>query len=516
MAPPVACTAPVGDWAIDDKTALLFSPEAPIAGKTARDDATAIWTFVPDGFDYAKFEALFYFHGHNNYVKVGYCDHKEGLTPDWVQTARRVDVGPKASGPKYGLNKLPTTPHAPLVIVPEVGRFNASNLDPAYKDVLDTPAHYSDWKKTHREYHQALDKYNEAVKKKVTPLPPKPPPPAEPVPPEVPTFWGTETGGRMETEKDRLKKIVDDCCNRLRRLPKRVTATSTYLETTPDKLIDSTKLKRLYLSGHSGGGVPLAAACTNDLARQKGADDTPTDLWVFDATYGGGLPEYTSFCKELTDAKKMGNGPKLSRFVAVVIKNSDTDLDDAKHANRMTAIVKKMKADGLAVKEVEFKGDSDIPMIKSAVMCNPITVIRNVAGQSKVQHDEIPGKFIPILLETAGQKGSDCGGQPATGFLLKVVDPDQQPLRGAKVKVLQDDKLILASQLGADGKVWVEGHNLSQPCDVEVEGRGGLGKEGHVDLNEPDDGTLPGYDPGKAEDGDGSCGGSYTPPTIVT
>jgi hypothetical protein len=522
MAPSVACTAPVDDWAIDDKTALLFSPEAPIASASPatstskRDDRTAIWTFIPDAFDYAKPEALFYFHGHNNYVKVGYCDHKEGLTPDWVLGTRKFEVDAKASGPKYGLNSLPTTPHAPLVIVPEVGRNNPDNSNttkyPNINNVLDTADHYKEWRKQKKEWDDANAAYNKAVKDKVTPLPAKPPPPPQPVPASMPTAV-TETAGRMGTDVEQIKKMIDDCCTRLRRLSKRVTTSATYLETKPDKLVDSTKLKRLYLTGHSGGGVPLTSACTNKLARLTGKDDMPTDLWVFDGTYGTGKDEYTSFCKDLSDKGKLGNGPLLSRFVAVVIKNSSTDVDVPKEGqlNRMTTIVKKMRDSGLTVKEVEFKADSDIPMIKSTVMCNPITIIRNTA----VEHDHIPTKFIPILLVTAGQLGPDCKGTPATGFMLKVVDPNDKALAGNKVKVLQDDKMILASNLGSDGTVWVSGHDLGRPVDVNVEGFGGLGKEGHLDLDEPDDGTLPGYEPGTAADGDGSCGGSYSPPVIV-
>ena len=517
MAPPVACSPPVGDWAIDDKTALLFSSEAPIAStKTGRDDATAVWSFVPTAFDYAKPEALFYFHGHNNYVKVGYCDHKDGLVPDWVMPTRRFEMAAKASGPKYKLDSLPTSPHAPLVLVPEVGRDNPENHDPKYASVLDTDAHYADWRKTHREFHAALDAfkkaqktYDDAVKKGVTPLPPKPPPPAKPPPPPEPVpadvpFAVNEIGGRMATDKDQVKKMVDDCCNRLRRLPKRVTTTSTYLETTPDKMVDSSKLKRLYLSAHSGGGVPLSAACTNKLARLTSADDMPTDLWVMDATYGSGLAEYSSFCKELNDAGKMGNGPKLSRFVGIVIKGTSTDTN-------MTAIIAKMRGDGLTVTEFEFKGDSDIPKLKSILMCNPITVIR----ETSVPHDDIPTKFIPIFLETAGQKGPDCGGKAPQGFLLKVVDTNNQALASANVTVKQQGNQILASKLDANGTCFVQGHDLGQPCDVVVEGYGSLGREGHIEPDDPDDGTLPEYDPGTASDEGGSCGGDYTPPVVI-
>src|SRR5947207_5307046 len=307
---PNACAAPTAtDWAIDDKVALLFSPEAPIAGSNSRDDKTAIWACVPDAFDYAKPEVLFYFHGHNNYVKVGYCDHKEGIAPNWVKSTRRWELEPKASGPKYGLDKLPGTPHAPLVLVPEVGRDN-DNDNPKYAKALDTDEHYKDWRKTKKEWDAAVAAHNKAVKEKSPSPPPMPPPPPKPDPESIPAFAVVETAGRM-TDTDQIKKMIDDCFNRLRLLPKRVTTTSTYLETKPDKKVDASKLKRLYLTGHSGGGVPLSAACQAKLARLTGKDDMPTDLWAFDSTYGTGWDEYPSFCKELTDKGKMGNGPTL-------------------------------------------------------------------------------------------------------------------------------------------------------------------------------------------------------------
>ncbi len=402
MAPP-ACSVPTtGDWAIDDHAALLFSTEAPLAASGARDDHASIWSFIPDAFDYAKPEILFYFHGHNNYVKVGYCNHKDGVRPDWILPVRRGDLSDgRASGPKYQFDKLPTTPHAPLVLVPEVGRNNPNNTNttkyPGIDKVLDTPAHYADWHATSKAFHDAKKAHDDAVKKKDPSPPPAPPPPPAPVPSDLPPAV-TETAGRMDSDMDQIKKMIDDCCNRLRRLPKRVTTTGTYLDVTPQKLVDSSKLKRLYLTGHSGGGVPLTSACKNNLARLTGATDMPTDLWVFDATYGTGVAEYTSFCKDLTDKGKLGNGAALSRFVGIVIKGTQTDTD----SNGMTDVVKNMKSVGLTVKEIEFSGDSDIPMVKSTVMCNPITVIRITGGS--VQHDNIPIKFPPILLENRGPK----------------------------------------------------------------------------------------------------------------
>src|SRR5579884_3589079 len=510
MAPPV-CSAPTTtDWAIDDNTAILFSTEAPIAGSGPRDDTRCIWSFIPDQFDYVKPEVLFYFHGHNNYVKVGYCNHKEGEVPNWVLPVRRGDAASKASGPKYGLNKLPTTQHAPLVLVPEVGRNNPNNTNkakyPGIDKVLASPADYAAWHAAYRAFHAAKNAHDEAVKKKDPSPPPAPPP--EPVPPELPPAI-TETAGRMDSDMDQIKKMIDDCCNRLRVLPKRVTATSTYLDVTPQKFVDSSKLRRLYLTGHSGGGVPLTAACKNNLARLTGANDMPTDLWTFDATYGTGVNEYTSFCKDLNDKGKLGNGPLLSRFIGIVIKGTQTDTDP----NGMTDVVKNMKSVGLTVKEIEFSGDTDIPMLKSTVMCNPITIVR--ITKHSVEHDNIPTKFTPILLETAGRKGPDCGGSGPTGFLLKVIDTKDKPLAGAPVTVKRQDTQVLASKRDGNGTVFVQGHDLSQPCDVFVDNFGGLGREGHIDPNDPDDGTLPEYDPGSAPDGDGSCGGDYSPPEVL-
>jgi hypothetical protein len=510
MSGKIACVAPVGDWAIDANTALLFSPEAPLVGSAPRDDQRTVWAFVPASLDYAKFETLFYFHGHNNYVKVGYCDHKTGLKPDWLRAVRRVDLGPTAAGPKYELDKLPTDFHSPLVLVPEVGTDNPASSDPKYAAVFASEGSYETWRKQRAKYLKEKEEYDKAKKNKVTPLPPEPVPPT---PSDVP-FAVVESRGKLaDPDGQRIQKIINDCCDRLRKLPKRdSSAATTYLEVAPDKKVDASKLKRLYLSGHSGGGVPLSAACTNTIARLKGPDDTPTDLWVLDATYGSGLNEYSSFCKELFDAKKLGNGSGLSRFVGVVIKNSPTDVSSKDNPPpRMTDIVAKMKSEGLPVKEVEFKKDSDLPELEKALMCNPIVIIR----QTAVEHDRIPTKFIPILLRTAGRKGTDCGGTAPLGFKLEVIDTNEKPLAGAKVKVLQEGKLILASKLSDEGTAWVEGHSFGQPCDVNVEGFGGLGLVGHLDPDAPDDGKLPEYDPGKAQKDTPGCGGDYSPPVIT-
>jgi hypothetical protein len=156
--------------------------------------------------------------------------------------------------------------------------------------------------------------------------------------------------------------------------------------------------------------------------------------------------------------------------------------------------------------EIEFSGEADIQMVQETVTCFPITIIRikrvMKPGKDKkpeldgvVIHEDIPKKFVPILLETAGRKGSSCGGSSITGFLLKVRDTNDQPLAGAKVTVKQQDNQILASTLDSDGTVFVQGHNAGEPLDVDVEGFGLLGREGHVDPDDPDDGTLPEYNP---------------------
>jgi hypothetical protein len=58
------------DEAIDRQAALLYSPEAPLAGtRGAHCDHRAVWAFVPAPAA-ARPSVLVYFHGMNNFVTV--------------------------------------------------------------------------------------------------------------------------------------------------------------------------------------------------------------------------------------------------------------------------------------------------------------------------------------------------------------------------------------------------------------------------------------------------------------
>ncbi len=101
------------------------------------------------------------------------------------------------------------------------------------------------------------------------------------------------------------------------------------------------------------------------------------------------------------------------------------------------------------------------------------------------------------------------------GFELLVVDSEEKPISGVKVRVTQTGKEILATTLDENGRIWVTGHKIGTPCEVYVEGRGCFVIYGGVHEREsPDDGDLPDYDPGEEEDDDseGGCGADYPIP----
>lgn len=391
--PPPPGTLPAGvtpiDEAINANVALIYSPEAPLASDkdpNKKEDKRAVWARVPDTFDPDKPTLLIYFHGFNGYVTVSVARptgvHRSPPV-GWINGFRNdgrignVD-GTLASGPKYRLDQT-FTKHSPLVLVPEVGVADG-NAQATVDPII------AQW-----ETFARLQKELQAAKKAgVVPLPPEPTKPATDVPP-----WAEDGVGQLSSQ-DGLGNLIDNCIRRLQALPK-PSRSPNYLD--PAKALDQTKLKRLFLTGHSGGGGPLAAAAASKLAL---AGTIGIDLWSFDSTYGTGKTEYPAFCKAL-DAK-LGNGPGQSRFVGIAIKGTATD-SKAGAQNRLTDIVKDINALGLKagrVTEVDYnhnRAATELPALEATLSSKPLVVIRIVAGS--VVHDSIPTVFFPILVRTA-------------------------------------------------------------------------------------------------------------------
>lgn len=387
-----AAATPI-DEAITENVALLFSPSAPLASADPekKEDKRAVWACVPDSFSYEKPTVLIYFHGFNNYVTVS-VKQPSGVhrSPPfgWINAFRndnrRGNVGgTSASGPKYGLDK-PFQKHSPLVLVPEVGV--ADSTSEATVDATRATFDSFDW----TAFKAAKAAFDKAKKDHVVPLPPEPH-----APPDVPP-WAEDGTGKMGTTSG-LGDLIDNCIIRLKALPK-PSRSSNYLD--PAKALDQTKLKRIFLSGHSGGGLPLSDTAKSDLAL-GGA--VPIDLWSLDSTYGTGTTAYPNFCKTLDGLGKLGNGASLSRFVGIVIKNTGTDTNP-KSNNRMTDIIKDINKLGLKagkVTEIDYNHShaaTELPPLETALSTKPMVVIRITGG---VVHDEIPKVFIPILVRTA-------------------------------------------------------------------------------------------------------------------
>lgn len=113
----------------------------------------------------------------------------------------------------------------------------------------------------------------------------------------------------------------------------------------------------------------------------------------------------------------------------------------------------------------------------------------------------------------SGASAAAAGEAPAAGaaasregFDLTVVDAADRPLAGARVRVSQNGRELVVGTLDASGKMRVEGHDPSTPCDVEVlEHAGGCVavEGGHEDGAL--DGVLPEYHPGEAGSREEGC-----------
>lgn len=185
-----------------------------------------------------------------------------------------------------------------------------------------------------------------------------------------------------------LGDLVDDCAARLTVLSPTgpVAAGGGYLAAP----LQSSGLKRFFLTGHSGGGVPLFVACASTVATT-----TPTSLWALDATYGNPALAIRGFCEAWDNQSHLGNGPDDASVVIVFNPDSKT----WKGANGIRDELRRPRnhaAKPFPVTEVTFKGGSGLPAVETALRTSPIVFI-----ETDVIHDNIPQTFTPILLRNA-------------------------------------------------------------------------------------------------------------------
>lgn len=406
-AAPLVCP---GDIAMADcKSAMVFSDKTPCfvtaVSPNIHCDFKAVWAFVPPP-PAGQLSVLLYFHGHKNWVRMdagGVC-----VVPDWAKKGDDIvreipdpsDPEPNAAKKRkiLALAQTQVPPPPPNVFV----------------DVTCAPKRYQ------------LAASSEANKKPIVLAPEN----AHPV------SHGVECGFNPKAV-GALGDLVDDCFTHLNALSKSAACGGTpYLPTKP-ALSD---IKRLFLCGHSGGGVTLFPTALSTLA-----NSTATDLCLLDCTYGSGNADYVNFCK--TNKAKLGNAAGQSRFICFhTLDRKDKDLfiaekkeeirqkniklaeqgkplipvkNDAQLENdwKATGTQNNVEFQILPLLKAAFRFDTsvappaagktrgqginlttaDLTIVETACTLYPIVII----GVSSVAHDSFPTRLIPILLKTA-------------------------------------------------------------------------------------------------------------------
>lgn len=370
---------PLADEPLDATTALLFSRLAPQApperpGTCAnRSDSMAVWACVTPGFAPAAPEGLLFFHGHNNWVTVERtpAGAVRCRVPDWIphgplsggdeHTNAFTPARDKATssayrqgcGRRYTLDSLdsitPTTTHRPLVLVPEVGHLDRT-YDRTMVPTLD------------RHGVQRLDSRGRPM------FHPRQP------------FYVRESAHNVS----RFPAMLDDCAAKLTRLSP-PGATTPYLPATPT--VTFAGLRRFFLLGHSGGGVPLWPA-----VREAARSSIPTRVGVWDATYTDGTGAIRAFCEAAHAAGRLSTTATGSSVVIVFNPDSGTR-DEA------VAIVRDLQ-NGRAgrtvftVTEVRRRDPTHDAAVAAAIRSQPIVVVHTDQA-----HEDIPGIYTRILFQ---------------------------------------------------------------------------------------------------------------------
>ena len=363
--------------AVTATTALVFSDKAPLHNYTdpimlpkgkfptgSDPDFDAVWAAVPTTMQAATQSPLsgfLFFHGFNGWVTASAVSPTKAA-PRWATVGpnRPFREPPAAAGPKYGLDKLLT--HDPIVLVPEDG----------------VPRH-------------DLNKEG--------------------------TFDGNfaKTSAGTLTTPTGLGDLLADSFTHLQNLQNTFAASTS--GTTHSYLPASamaSNIKRLFIAGHSGGGVPLANA-----AGSTAATTIPTDLMLLDCTYNSGQNAlYIKFCKAWNDQGKFGPGAGNSRLIVVCRPGADAGTE----ANT-NAIRDGLKALGLKISKpviVPTKAGSSVPLPvgddmvelsfssgdlsthpdQLALLKEAMTKFKAVFVKTNMAHDSIPQTFMPILADS--------------------------------------------------------------------------------------------------------------------
>lgn len=319
------------DLPLDSSSALLYSAQAPLAPTEGHRDAQAVWARVPPQPDRS---VLVYLHGHNNYVTVDAGG--KSRVPDWATTeAARAGAAAKQAAPlAYELHRLgpEQTGKRPVVLVPEVSRLASGS------------------------------------------------------------FWAVEPAGQY-AHPARLAKLTADCLQHLACL-RRPTGEPYLAEAFLQRALpepEQPSLQRLYLCGHSGGGIPLEEAAVSHLLLP--ATGAPTDLWLFDCTYWSRIDGFVRFCEEWAARNRLAGGdPKAARLVCVYRPRSQTE-----------AVADKLRGEAARLLHVDA-ASLVLDHTATNFAAEILPALRNSGAlfiRTHLPHDEIPTFFLPALLQTA-------------------------------------------------------------------------------------------------------------------
>jgi hypothetical protein len=153
----------------------------------------------------------------------------------------------------------------------------------------------------------------------------------------------------------------------------------------------SSALKRLYLCGHSGAGLPLQEAAGSSLALP--ATGIPTDLWLFDCTYWSDVAHFAQFCVLWNGVGRLAAGRRdAARFLCVYRPQTQTE--------GVADVLRGQIAQALGVTPeslVKDHGpDNFDSVIRPALQTSSVLFVRTFLA-----HDDIPTFYIPHLLQTA-------------------------------------------------------------------------------------------------------------------
>jgi hypothetical protein len=330
-------TRPGGDdVAIDMTTALVFSAEAPLVPDKGLRDARAVWCHVPAHPDRS---VLVYFHGHNGYVTV---DEKgRSRVPDWAagnEAAKSGASGKEAAALVYGLDRLESrgTRKKPVVLVPEVSTLATGS------------------------------------------------------------FWAKEPAGQYADAR-RLGSLVADCFTHLAQMRRPdgphylAEEFTTRTGSKGPNRQSGPSLDRVYVSGHSGAGLPMEEVAGSAVMRPESG--APADFWLFDCTYWSKVEGFVRFCEAWHRAGRLAGGrPEAARFVCIYRPHTSTE-EVADDLRGQIARAIGVESASLVKDHSPDNFDKDIrPALEHA----GVLFLR-----THLSHDDIPKFFIPVLLESA-------------------------------------------------------------------------------------------------------------------